>query len=323
MHQKTVLVTGIGGNVGQGILRVISSLGWNIKLIGIDINTFNSGIHLCHKTYTVPYAMHNDYIPKIKEIIEIEKIDLIIPSTDYEVFYLSKNEKVLETKIVVSNHEISKIFLDKYLTYKYMVNNDIQFAKSWLPSEYDFSLKNIIAKPREGRGSRGILLNPENITTLSESYIIQPYLEGIEITSAVYINKEKEVHGVFSMERELTNGTTTKSKVTFTYDNQIRSIAEKLNQTGGIVGSFNIQSIVLDTSEVIPFEINCRLSGTSSIRHNLGFQDVKYTLQEYLLDNKPDLPEPKLGVSTRILMDVIYSGSQEYHQVSLDNAQLF
>jgi carbamoyl-phosphate synthase large subunit len=71
-------------------------------------------------------------------------------------------------------------------------------------------------------------------------------------------------------------------------------------------GSFNIQSIVNHNGDVIPFEINCRISGTNSIRHNLGFQDVKYTLQEFLYNELPDKPKPINGMATRILLDVIY-----------------
>ena len=56
MVEKTVLVTGIGGNVGQGILRNIIDLNYNIKLIGCDITSFNAGNHLCDKTFKVPYS---------------------------------------------------------------------------------------------------------------------------------------------------------------------------------------------------------------------------------------------------------------------------
>ena len=40
MEKRTVLVTGIGGNVGQGILRNIRSLNLPIRLIGTDIIDF-------------------------------------------------------------------------------------------------------------------------------------------------------------------------------------------------------------------------------------------------------------------------------------------
>lgn len=320
MEKRTVLVTGIGGNVGQGILRNIASLNLPIRLIGTDIASFSPGNHLCHQSYKVPYSYDENYIPTIQSIIESEKVDLILPSTDYEVYYLSENKSKLNAKVVASDANTAKIYLDKYETYLYLSQNKIPFAKSWIAREYDFSEKEIIAKPREGRGSRGIILNPENPTQLPEDYMIQSLHRGIEITTAVYVTKEGKLHGVFTMERSLTNGTTTESKVVFQYDEIVSKMAQKMIDLGGLVGSFNIQSIVTSSGEIVPFEINCRISGTNSIRHNLGFQDVKYAIQEYLLNEKPDNPKPMEGIATRILMDVIYPNAKGFDELNNNSA---
>jgi len=316
MEKGTVLVTGIGGNVGQGILRNIISLNLPIKLVGIDIASFTPGNHLCDVTYKVPYSYDENYIPTLQNIIDKENVDLVIPSTDYEIYYLSLNSSRLNTKVVASEANTAKTYLDKYESYKYLSQHNIPFAKSWLTGEYDFSEQEIIAKPREGRGSRGILLNPENPNDLPNGYMIQPLCKGNEITTAVYVNKLGKLHGLFTMERSLTNGTTTESKVIFQYDDELKVIAEKMIALGGLVGSFNIQSIVTNDGEIIPFEINCRISGTNSIRHNLGFQDVKYAIQEYLFNEIADEPKQIEGIATRILMDVVYPNSSNFEDLN-------
>ena len=318
-----ILVTGIGGNVGQGILRNIISLNFDIKLIGVDINSFTPGNHLCAKTYVVPFSNHENYIPTIVKIIKEEEVDLVLPSTDYEIFFLSKFRNRIKAKIVASDPVVAKTYLDKYSTYKYLSKNNIPFAKSWLPEEYDFSEHDIIAKPREGRGSRGIIINPPNPKNLPVGYMIQPLSKGIEITTAVYVTKKNKLHGLFSMERKLTNGTTTESKVVFQYDSRLKIIAQKIIDLGGLKGSFNIQSIVTKNDDIVPFEINCRISGTNSIRHNLGFQDVKYAIQEYLFDKNPDDPKPIEGVAVRILMDVIYPNVSDFNKLEKVNPKIF
>ncbi|KAF2081146.1 ATP-grasp domain-containing protein [Flavobacterium sharifuzzamanii] len=315
--EKKILVTGIGGNVGQGILRNIKDSFPEIMLIGVDINSFTAGNYLCNKTFQVPYSYEQNYISAIQGIVDSEHIDLIIPSTDYEVYYLSLNKPVLNATVLASDAEIAKIYLDKYETFLYHTKNDIPFAQSWKPKEFDHSVDQIIAKPREGRGSRGILINPSNPEVLSEEYMIQALLKGKEITSAVYVTKENVLHSVFTMERELTNGTTSKSKVIFEYDDEIRVIAQKMIDLGGLKGSFNIQSIVTENREIVPFEVNCRISGTNSIRHNLGFQDVKYGVQEYLYNVKPDVAKPIKGIATRIFLDVVYPDAS--HENELNN----
>ncbi|SHM19336.1 ATP-grasp domain-containing protein [Flavobacterium chilense] len=323
MEEKTVLVTGIGGNVGQGILRNIKSLNLNIRLIGVDVSSFTPGNHLCDKTYVVPYYYDESYISIISKIIDSENVALVLPSTDYEVYHLSMNRDKLNACVVASDVITAKTYLDKYETYLYLSKHNIPFSKSWLVGEYDFSEKDIIAKPREGRGSRGILINPENPNNLPDGYMIQPLSKGKEITTAVYVNKNQKLHGLFTMERKLTNGTTTESKVIFKHDDRLRKIAQSMIDLGGLKGSFNIQSIVTEQNEIIPFEVNCRISGTNSIRHNLGFQDVKYAIQEYLFDKEPDTPKPIEGIATRILMDVIYQNCSDFESLDSSNYFLF
>jgi carbamoyl-phosphate synthase large subunit len=321
MEKRRVLVTGIGGNVGQGILRNIRNCFPDIYLVGIDIASFSPGNHLCDAVFKVPYSFEEGYISTVSEIIKNEKIELVIPSTDYEIYYLSLNRNSLNATILASQPETSKIYLDKFLTYEFLSKNSIPFAKSWLAKDYDFSENEIIAKPREGRGSRGIIINPENPLELPKDYMIQPLHKGIEITTAIYVNKDAKLHGLFTMERSLTNGTTTESKVVFNYDKELTKIAQKMIELGGLAGSFNIQSIVTPLNEIIPFEINCRISGTNSIRHNLGFQDVKYGVQEYLFNEIPDSPSPIEGIATRILMDVIYPNQNNFDKLNTDNSK--
>lgn len=316
MERKTILVTGIGGNVAQGVLRNILSLNLDINIIGSDISSFTAGNHLCNRTYVVPYAYDEQYIHTIKNIIEKEKVDIVIPTTDYEVYYLSSNKAKLNTTIASSDAGMAKIYLDKYLTYQHHQAMQIPFAQSWLPSEYKNALDDIIVKPREGRGSKNIHINPANPQSFSDDYVIQPLYKGVEITTAFYVKRDGSLHGLFTMERELANGATYKSITTQKYDDKVEQVIGKMIANTGLFGSINIQSIVDGKGNIIPFEINCRISGTNSIRHNLGFQDVKYTLQEYLLKQEPDEINAIDGVAVRMLGDVIYPNATSTDQLN-------
>jgi len=321
MKRKTVLVTGTGGNVGQGVLRNIVSLNFDIRIIGTDISAFTAGNHLCDATYAVPYSYDEKYIPTIKQIVDAEQVDLIIPTTDYEIYYLSLHKNEINAKIAASEAETAKKYLDKYLTFLHHQELDIPFAQSWLPKDYDGSCDSIILKPREGRGSRGILINPVNPKDFNDDYMVQPLHKGKEITTAFYIKKDGTLHGLFTMERELSNGATSKSIVNKKYDSELESIILKMVRSGGLKGSLNLQSIVDEQDNIIPFEVNCRISGTNSIRHNLGFQDVKYTLQEYLFDEEPDAVNTIDGIAIRLLYDIIYPNVSDEKELNNKQAQ--
>lgn len=320
MERKTVIVTGTGGNVGQGILRNIRAAYPDVRIIGTDIAVFTAGNHLCDATHQVPYAFSEDYIPTVKSIVAKEKADLIIPSTDYEIYYLSLHKSVLGCVVAASDAGLAKKYLDKYLTFLYHQEIGVPFAQSWLPSAFNGEVPEIIVKPREGRGSRGIQINPENPKAFGDDYMVQQLHKGKEITTAFYVRKDGSLHGLLTMERELANGATSKSKTIRDYDDQLRGIIEKMIAHKGLCGSINLQSIVDDAGNIIPFEVNCRISGTNSIRHNLGFQDVKYTLQEYLFNQSPDPVKVIDGIAIRLLYDVVYPNATDENALT-DNQQ--
>ena len=72
MDEKVVLVTGIGGNVGQGILRNIVSLENNIRIIGTNTLQFTAGNYLVDAFYKVPFSYEESFPIMMKEIIAKE-----------------------------------------------------------------------------------------------------------------------------------------------------------------------------------------------------------------------------------------------------------
>ncbi|MES2762437.1 MAG: ATP-grasp domain-containing protein [Bacteroidota bacterium] len=309
MEAKTVLVTGIGGNVGQGILRNISSLNYPIRLVGTNTIEFTAGNHLVDAFYKTPFAYDTDFLKIVIDIISKEKVDLVIPSTDYESYYLALNSDKLPCKLATSSSNATGIYLDKFLTWQFHHKHNISFAESILPSAYQQSFSKAIAKPRKGRGSRGLIKNVKDVSGLSdEEYMVQEQIDGNEITTAVYNSYlTGEVIGLITMERTLDNGATNYCRVITTYDDELLKMAKLMTEKLNLKGAYNIQSIVNNNNEIVPFEINCRISGTNSIRSNFGFKDVKYTIDELLYNIKPENPVIIKGEAHRILLDVIYS----------------
>lgn len=324
MEKKTVLVTGIGGNVGQGILRNILKTGFPIKIVGCNVTDFSAGNHLCDAFYRVPFAISEDYINTINKIVEAEKIDLIIPSTDYETYYLSLNQDAIFTKVVVSELKTTQTYLDKYISYEFHLEKNLPFAESYLPKNYqNGKFSDFIVKPREGRGSRGLHINPDNVKDFDDSFMVQNLIKGKEITTAFYVNKQNELHGFINLERTLENGATNECFVNKSYDKQLEEILKKMISVNQFVGSANLQSIVDEAGSIIPFEVNCRISGTNSIRSNFGFEDVKYTLEEHLYNLIPSKPIITEGSAVRVLMDVIYPNQNNRSNLRDNSAKHF
>ncbi len=308
MEKKTVLITGIGGNVGQGIIRNIQASGYSVRIIGTNVSDMSAGNHLCDVFYRIPYGYDQGYIPEMIRIVQREKVDLIIPSTDYEVYYLARFRESFPCRIACSGPVSSQVYLDKYLSWQFHHEAGIPFAESCLPSQYKGEYGNAIAKPRRGRGSRGLIRGITDANGLLDSeYLIQKEYCGTEITTAVYRRYgDRDLHGIITMERALENGTTVYCRVVHEYDQELHSIAEKMIGKCDLAGAFNIQSMVTPNGTIVPFEVNCRISGTNSIRSGFGFHDVRYTLEELLWNLRPDPIQITDGIAYRMLTDVIY-----------------
>lgn len=308
METKTVLVTGIGGNVGQGIIRNLRASQYPLRILGTNTAEWSAGNHLVDEFYKVPFAFDEGYIPLIIDVVKNEKIDLIIPSTDFEIYYLSKSHLDIPCKIACSDSDAAFIYLDKYLTWTEHQKLSIPFAESYLPTAYSGQFNRAIAKPRKGRGSRGLMKDVLKVDGLNDDeYMIQEMISGQEITTAVYCKySDREILGLITMERTLDNGATNYCKVIDEYDSELLKIAEKMVANFGLKGSFNIQSIVNHNRVIYPFEVNCRISGTNSIRSGFGFNDVVYTVEELLFNKVPEQPKISKGVAYRYLADIIY-----------------
>ena len=304
---KSILVTGIGGVVGQGILRNLRAMALDAAIVGTNTTRTSAGNHLCDAVHAVPYAIDPDYIDAILRLVEQHDIGLIVPSTDYEAYHLALARERIPCVVAASPAAVSGFCLDKFANFAAFAAHDIAFARSALPSSYDGTFDRIVVKPREGRGSRNIFVDPPDPARFGDDYVVQEYLDGPELTTTFYVLQTGELHGFITLRRDLEHGNTASCEVVFDHDAQLASLLRRMVAAFPFRGSCNVQSRVTPRG-IVPFEINCRISGTNSIRSQFGFPDVAYTVQELLLRRMPDPPAVKKGCALRIMHDVIYPG---------------
>lgn len=303
---KTVLVTGVGGNVGQGVIRNIRHFCPKLRIVGTDIAKVTAGHYFLDAFYTVPYSYHEDFSEILHCICAGENISLIIPTTDYEVYYISLPGHF--PPVLASPPETTRVFLDKYLTFTEFKRYGLPFPDTCLPSQYTGQIKNFLVKPREGRGSRDIHIQPANPRDFDDRFIVQEIVVGQELTTAFYVRKNGKVHGMITFSRELASGMTERCEVVIQHNQVLEELINAMVRRFAIRGPCNLQSIVTRKNELFPFEVNCRYSGTNSIRSQLGFTDVYYGIQEYLLHENPAPCDISSGSAIRLFMDIVYPG---------------
>lgn len=278
----TVLLTGAGTAIAQGVLKGLQRSGIQIRTIAVDTSPMAAGLYVVDKAYLVPKCTDKKFIPRIIEICRQEKVDIIFPCLDPEQEVFAANavriKKQSGTVTVVSGVRAVQIADNKWKTVQFLRKNHLPYAKSCLAKDLPAFLQTakfpLVVKPRTGFRSIGLQIvrtkeGLEKAVQSTDNPIIQEYLgtEDSEFTCSAFNYKGKN-YGVVCGKRWLRNGDTYKAhfKKNPKLEAFIARVATKLN----VIGPCNFQLRITKRGPVI-FEINSRFSGTTGAINHLGF----------------------------------------------------
>lgn len=281
---KTILITGIGGDIAQSVAAIIRDDRPDLHLIGVDMNTQHGGHLFVDDFILIPASDSPEYIEKIKDILQSESVDSMIPMTEPELSVLSNHVSEFETtNFIYAGEKVISVGIDKLLTIDTL--KYIGLPVPWtvtalgnLPVEFP-----CICKSRFGSGSRNIFVvedikEAEYLAAKYPESIFQEMLEPAdkEITCAVYRRKDGKVSSLLML-RRLTGGFTGWAKII--EDGATFQMCEDIAVGLDLYGSMNIQLRLTKQGPRV-FEINPRFSSTVLMRHILGFSDVLWSLDE-------------------------------------------
>lgn len=287
----TVLITGVGGGVGQSIIK--SMQGGPYALIAADGEPLATGLYAAAKGYRIPYATDPGYVDRLLEICSAERCSLILPGLDAELSLLAREAgrfRQLGIIPVVSSPEVIEIADDKLATYRFLIERGFN-APLTMPLVDDLSPLSFpfVLKPKKGGArSRGVFLvtNKAELTHRLSSvdtgnYVAQEHIEGDEYTCGS-VNFDGRCYGTIAMRRILRDGDTYKAFVENNpqLNGYIKTVAEALKP----FGACNFQ-LRMRGSEPFIFEINARHSGTTHSRTLAGFNEP-LMIADYLLGAK-------------------------------------
>jgi carbamoyl-phosphate synthase large subunit len=315
MNKINILILGVGGNVSQGILKAVLMSKLNVRIVGACVDSESLGLYMCDSAYISPMANDEKFIPWLIDLCNKEEIQIIFSGVEEVLKVISKNYNSiqLQTKAICifTPHEKLMIGQDKLATSDWLRENNCNyplFCKSndtetlnKLIHEVGFPL---IAKPRKGKGSQGIvkITSHEELNQLNKlnDYVVQEYIgdENSEYTVGCYCDKNGQLIEIIIMHRDLKHGTTFKATV---IDNDlIYNEAKKICERFKPVGPLNIQLRLNKNNIPVCFELNVRFSGTTPIRAYFGFNDVEAMIREYILnENIQNLFQIRKGTAYR------------------------
>ena len=293
-----VLVTGVGGGIGQSILKGLHLSPVRKRIIAADANHLAAGLYVTDAAYLLPNVRSKRYIPELIRVCKKEKVELVFVGTDAELPTLSKNaakvRKACGARVIVSNTNAIDIADDKWKTAEFLKKSGFPYPASCLPKDVPVFLKKhsfpLVVKPRTGARSIGVH-RVRNVRELQRALavvhtpVIQEYLatEHDEFTCGTLVIAGTNC-GVMAGKRWLRDGDTYKAlfKRDVGLEKSIAKVAKKLR----VEGPCNVQLRKTKRGPVI-FEINCRFSGTTGAMSYLGFNGPNMLLQTHLLKRPP------------------------------------
>lgn len=282
MIRKNILVTGCGGDIGQSIAKILLDEG-GFNLIGTDTHLDHVGKFLFKKIYDIPKCNEAGYSDKLKEIIHINDINLIIPTSEPELKKFHK-EKLLKNfqnlKVIHANDYAMEIGFDKLKTARFLEINNFPFPNTEKFEDVENIYSKKVIKSISGSGSKNVSIIEDNyafkkMTLELDKFIVQEYIKGDEYTCGLYKGKNTSARSIIFKRELMPGGVTGKGEVVRNdmVENLLHQLANKLK----LIGSINVQLRIRDNVPYI-FEINPRYSSTVYFRHEFGFKDLIWSI---------------------------------------------
>jgi carbamoyl-phosphate synthase large subunit len=251
----------------QAFQRALRAAG-NGSVIITDVNPLSPTVYVADRSYPAPLSTDPGYIDAIIEICRAERIGLVVPTIDDELFVVAEQAPRFAQagiRVAVSPLETIAVCNDKHTTCRLLIERGVRAAETHLPADLpadpEFPL---FIKPRVGRGGVGAFpVRSQRELDFFLDYVpdavVQRYLNGPEFTIDMLCGFSGEPLSIVPRERVVVRaGVVDRARTV--RDPQLIELGRACARALDFVGPVNIQCRVVDDRPVV-FEINPRFSG--------------------------------------------------------------
>ncbi|WP_020395559.1 NAD-dependent epimerase/dehydratase family protein [Thiolinea disciformis] len=284
----------------QAMQRSARKVHPDAKVIAGDLSTIALSCHVADDFWCMP-PTKEVYLAELIQGCKERGITTILPTRDGELLFWAKSSSVFAEagiQVIVASEASLETCIDKLA----FANFGKSHALPFIPTETNIesvTATAYVVKERFGSGSRSIGINLDRKAAQAylqklDQGIIQPYIEGIEISVDAWLNRNHKVKGVILRRRELvTNG---ESQVTTTFrDVNIEIMVIKVLETLKLSGPVVLQAIITKQNQLQIIECNARFGGASTTAIAAGLDSLYWSLLESLSVNVDDYPFTRIS----------------------------
>jgi carbamoyl-phosphate synthase large subunit len=275
----TVLLSGGGGAGSEALVRLWSEK-YHLHLADADPDALPPSTPIAQR-HQIALAGKN-WASSVAEVCQKIQAKVFIPTVDEELLLLPELRPLLpELQILAPSDSFIKIMNDKLLFSKALYEKNISTPKTYLIGEGASLGFPCLAKPRFGRGSRGIqqLQNAEELHAYlclahqaKDQLLVQDLLSGQEWTVYVSADAQGNLQSVVPICVEKKKGITIRAHTE--QHAGIAALCERFHAVFRTAGPYNIQLFETQNGELVIFEVNPRVSTTLCLAVSAGADPI-------------------------------------------------
>jgi carbamoyl-phosphate synthase large subunit len=317
----TVLVTGIGAVVGQGIIRSLRLAPGPVRIVGLDRNPQAFGARWCDDFACKPASEEGEqYLNFLWELFESQAIDLVIPGIEQDVFFFDRNRSLVDGSgpaIVLNRPEAIELGKDKWQAHLYLEAAGLgvipgRISGSWNECIEELGPPPILMKPRRGSGGKGIveLHDERDFEYWKEKsgadFMVQRIVGSAdqEYTVSVFGFGDGAGTEPAIMHRRLGPDGATWWAETIESCPPISDYSNALTRELRPIGPTNYQFRLCDDGAML-LEINPRVSASTSLRAALGVNEAWMCVDYFINERRPGDVRLKPGHAWRFVEDLV------------------
>lgn len=315
-----IVIASVGSLVGQNILDSLHGRRDGIEVIGINSAAAAAGNFRCERAYLAPPAASGEAYPaRLAEVLGDERPDLVLPGRDDDVSVLAQLRESLPrlaATLPVGPSSVARVLGDKWASREFARAHDLPYVDS-APADDGAAVGRLlarhgyplIAKPREGNGSRGVRIvfddHQRAAIAAVPGYLLQPYLEPEaelmawrdlardgtplfhaptlqQIACQAVIGPERRVRGLLCTVVELVMGRLERTwRLEDAGAEQVARRYAEAFAAAGWVGALNLQGRRNGDGIFNVYELNGRLTGGTTARLHLGFDELAMLVEAF------------------------------------------
>lgn len=280
-----VLFTGGGGAGSEAFSRLLRER-YEVHFADADIEAKPYPVSQ-KRWHQIPFASDPAFVKRLQRLCCDLEVSLLVPGVDEELLPIAHARESMGCEVLLPPTEFVSAHLDKLTSNLLLKKYGVPVPQTELPSERQGVSFPCIAKPRKGRGSRGVVIVQSDQELRAhimlcrcqpDDFIVQELLQGQEYTVMMAADRAGVLRAVVPVKVGIKRGITLRAETDA--DESVTAACVAIHAVEPVAGCYNIQLFKTEAGTVKPFEINPRISTTACLALAAGIDFIDIYLAE-------------------------------------------